>query len=95
LTTIPAFNTQFLVVDNTGTLPISGSRGLFTWSGPEGVLSEGEQFRVGTQDFTITYRGGSGNDVVLTAVPEPATPLAVGAGLWTLLALRRRHRRFL
>jgi autotransporter-associated beta strand protein len=95
LTTIPAFNTQFLVVDNTGTLPISGSRGLFTWSGPEGVLSEGEQFRVGTQDFTITYRGGSGNDVVLTAVPEPTTPLAVGAGLWTLLALRRRHRRFL
>ncbi len=92
LTYAPAANTQFLVVNNTGTLPIGGTRGSFTWNGPEGLLSEGEHFSVAGQEFSITYQGGTGNDVVLTAVPEPATPLALTSGLLALLATRRRQR---
>lgn len=86
----PAVATQFLVVDNTGLNAVGGTTKLFTWNGPEGVLSEGEEFFVGAQLFSITYQGGTGNDVVLVVVPEPSS-LAVIAGAMGLLALRRRR----
>jgi hypothetical protein len=83
-------NTQFLVLDNTSTNPIGGG-GLFRWSGPEGLLSEGEQFNVGGTDFTITYVGGTNsNDVILTAVPEPVTAGMLLGGLALIAARRRR-----
>jgi autotransporter-associated beta strand protein len=88
----PAENTQFLIVDNTSLDLVGGTTGLFTWSGPEGLLSEGEKFYVGTQLFSITYQGGVGaNDVILVAIPEPSSA-AVIVGAMGLLALRRRRR---
>jgi fibronectin-binding autotransporter adhesin len=48
--------------------------------GTFGDLSEGATFVSGGRTFTISYQGGDGNDVALTAVvPEPTT--------WTLLIL--------
>lgn len=87
----PAAFTSYLVLDNTSASPIGGTTGFFTWIGPEGVLTEGESFFVGPQEFSITYAGGTGgNDVVLVAVPEPSTVLSLLTGV-ALLGLRRRR----
>jgi autotransporter-associated beta strand protein len=51
--------TQLMLIDNDGADPVIG-----TFAG----LAEGAQVAVGGQAFTISYIGGSGNDVVLTAV---------------------------
>ena len=47
----------FTIIQNDGTDPVEG-----TFAG----LAEGAWFTVGTAMFTITYKGGDGNDVVLT-----------------------------
>ena len=60
---IPAVDDTFVIVDNdTTTDSVVGS-----FDG----LPEGARFRVGLQQFEITYQGGDGNDVVLTAVNRP------------------------
>jgi autotransporter-associated beta strand protein len=51
--------TQLTLIDNDGAEPVIG-----TFAG----LLEGAQVAVGGQVFTISYIGGSGNDVVLTAL---------------------------
>lgn len=89
---LPAPNTQFLVVDNTSASPVGGSTKVFTLDGTGTVLAEGQQFLVGANLFSITYLGGTGNDVVLTYIPEPSCA-AIMAGAVGLLALRRRRRR--
>jgi autotransporter-associated beta strand protein len=88
----PAFGTIYTVLNNTSGAPIGGSPGLFTSSGPEGLLTQGERFNVNGQDFLISYQGGTGNDVLLQAVPEPSTGLAVLGGLATLAGLQRVRR---
>ena len=56
-------------------------------------LSEGAAFSVDGQTFTISYIGGSGNDVVLTAVvPEPRTWLLAITGALLLGARMLRQR---
>jgi autotransporter-associated beta strand protein len=70
----------FTLIDNRFAGPVEGSfRG----------LGEGTVFTAAATSWQITYRGGDGNDVVVTVVPEPGSSgvLAVGA----LLLLRRRH----
>lgn len=60
-------------------------------SGTFAGLAEGD--RVGTfggEDLFISYRGGDGNDVALSTVPEPAGIALLGVGA---LALCRRKRR--
>jgi autotransporter-associated beta strand protein len=54
-------------------------------------LSEGETFMVGSQEFKMSYVGGSGNDMVLYAVPEPGTAWMAAVAL-SLLGLRRRRK---
>ena len=54
-------------------------------------LSEGAIFNVGSDQFQISYVGGTGNDLVVTAIPEPATT-AIFAGLG-VLAFALLHRR--
>jgi autotransporter-associated beta strand protein len=89
----PAFNTTFLVLDNTSASPIGGTTGRFTWAGPEGSLTEGEHFLVSGQEFTISYQGGTGNDVVLRAVPEPAAFISLLGGIGALVGLQRFRRK--
>ena len=48
---------------------------------PFSGLPEGSSFTLGNTDFTISYSGGTGNDVVLHAIPFiPATLLATISG---------------
>ncbi|CAN5529920.1 hypothetical protein BH11PLA2_BH11PLA2_50330 [soil metagenome] len=68
----PALGSQFRIVDNTSPFAVDG-----TFNN----LPEGSLFNANSTLFTITYAGGTGNDVVLTVVPIPE-PL-----LWPVLAL--------
>jgi hypothetical protein len=55
-------------------------------------LSEGAIFNVGSDEFQISYRGGTGNDLVVTAIPEPATTAIIaGIGVLMYTLLRRRR----
>ena len=57
-------------------------------------LGEGSQFYVGTATYPleITYQGGTGNDIVVTAVPEPATMALLSLAACGLGGyVRRRH----
>ncbi|MHA3771050.1 autotransporter-associated beta strand repeat-containing protein [Verrucomicrobiota bacterium sgz303538] len=85
--------TTYRIVDNTGAGAIGGTSGFFTWSGPQGLLTEGEHFYVNGNEFSISYKGGTGNDVVLTAVPEPGSLASLLGGFGTLLGLQRFRRR--
>ncbi|MCA9169452.1 MAG: autotransporter-associated beta strand repeat-containing protein, partial [Planctomycetales bacterium] len=60
---VPAVGSSFMLIDNDGTDLV---RGNFT------NLGEGATFTVGTSTFQISYRGGTGNDVVLTTIQNTA-----------------------
>ena len=74
---------HFIIVNNDGTDAVTG-----TFHG----LAEGATFNAASQTFAISYRGGDGNDVVVTTVvPEPATWLLLVAGIIVVGdSLRRR-----
>jgi autotransporter-associated beta strand protein len=55
---VPAPGTNFTIVDNIGANPVTGA-----FAG----LPEGATFSVGANLYRISYTGGTGNDVVLTA----------------------------
>jgi fibronectin-binding autotransporter adhesin len=61
-----------------------------TFSGlPEGGTTSAA-FGGNSYDFTASYQGGTGNDFVLTAVPEPAVSGFLAGALGLLLRSRRR-----
>ena len=60
-------------------------------SGTFAGLPGGASVFNGGQEFTINYAGGDGNDVVLTAVPEPGSAVMLLGGVGMLLGLRRRR----
>jgi len=78
---LPALGDRFLIIDNR-------SNGL-----NDGIffdLPEGAIFQANGISLQISYAGGDGNDVTLTAVPEPSS-------IWILLAVPMtlvRRRRF-
>ncbi len=56
---------QFLIIDNDGTDPVVG-----TFAG----LPEGAAVTANGQTFSVSYVGGTGNDVVLTRTNAPPAP---------------------
>lgn len=56
---------QFMIINNLSKTPVKG-----TFNG----LPEGATFKVGNGVFKISYVGGDGNDVVLTAITAPTAP---------------------
>ncbi|MEM6260020.1 MAG: PEP-CTERM sorting domain-containing protein [Planctomycetota bacterium] len=82
-----------LVVDLTsfaglGEITLIDKTGLDTVSGQFRGLAEGAVV-AGTNGRTISYVGGDGNDVVLSAVPEPGSMVLLALG--GLLVARRRR----
>jgi autotransporter-associated beta strand protein len=69
-TALPA-GTSFVIIDNTSASAVVG-----TFSN----LAEGATITLGANTFTLTYQGGTGNDVVLTIpVPPPSAPTGLSA----------------
>ncbi len=64
----PAVGDAFTIIDNDGSDAISG-----TFAG----LAEGAFLSVGTSVLRLSYVGGTGNDVVLTAIDLPIAPTGV------------------
>ena len=60
-----AVGNQFTVINNDGADAITG-----TFTG----LPQNANFHIGSEKFTITYTGGSGNDVVLRRLVTPPVP---------------------
>src|SRR5262249_26941251 len=71
----PPVSTTFMIIDNDGTDPVTG-----TFAG----LAPGAVFSVAGQAFSISYSGGTGNDVVLTrssaTAPAQVVSVVVNAG---------------
>jgi autotransporter-associated beta strand protein len=61
-----AVNDQFRIIRKDGDQPVVGE---FTG------LPEGANFYISGEQFTITYAGGDGNDVVLTRILTPPRPV--------------------
>ena len=53
--------------------------------------AEGATFDQSGQRFTISYVGGSGNDVVLAVAPEPSTWIGGALAVVALAYLQRRR----
>jgi autotransporter-associated beta strand protein len=70
----PATASTFVVITNDGTDPIETFGGATFFSIAGNPLSEGETFTTGGADWTISYVGGTGNDVTLTVAPATAPP---------------------
>ncbi len=66
LNSAPALGAGFTVVDNTDSSPITG-----TFDGLAEGATTSASYLGTTYYFQITYRGGIGNDVILTAVAAP------------------------
>lgn len=62
---------KFTVINKTGAGTITG-----TFAG----LAEGATIAIGTASFSISYVGGDGNDVVLTALTDAAAPATPKTG---------------
>lgn len=70
-------NETFVIIDNKGSGPVNG-----TFKN----LPEGAEVTVDGAVFTISYRGGDGNDVVLTAQNDSVGPKAPNTGVKEVLA---------
>jgi autotransporter-associated beta strand protein len=67
----PPPGTTFTIVDNDGTDAVTG-----TFAG----LPEGAVFASGGSFFKVTYKGGTNNDVVITALAAPAVSVVTAPG---------------
>jgi fibronectin-binding autotransporter adhesin len=70
----PSTGQTFRIVDNDGTDPING-----TFNG----LSEGATFSMNASEFSISYVGGTGNDIVLTVTAAARTWAGTANNIWS------------
>jgi hypothetical protein len=70
----PSVGQSFVIVDNDGTDPVSG-----TFSG----LPEGGTISQNANELTVSYVGGSGNDIVLTVTAAAKTWTGAASNLWS------------
>jgi len=84
---IPQPGQLFTLIDNLGSGSILG-----TFAG----VGEGGLFTAGLTTYRATYRGGTGNDFVISPVPEPTFLLSIaaagGGAAWLWRCGRRRGR---
>lgn len=89
----PNESATFTIVD--GSAPLIGYAAGARLSYLGNSLDESEIFFVSsgafTQSFAISYLGGGGNDITLTAVPEPSSLAVLLGGMGAALGLRRRR----
>jgi fibronectin-binding autotransporter adhesin len=96
LATALANDTLITIIDNDGSEAVNqaDSNSRFFFNGVP--LEEGSIFNVtggfGVQQFQVSYGGGTGNDVVLVAVPEPKAAVLLFGSLAAWLGLRRPRR---
>ena len=77
ITGVPGPGQSFIIISNDGVDPVSG-----TFNG----LPEGASITLSGKTLNITYVGGDGNDVALTAPSDPASKVWTGAvsNLWSV-----------
>lgn len=78
----PVFGDSFMLIEN---------RGMNALIGQFVGLDQGATLWAGSQQFSVDYYGGSGNDFVITAVPEPSSALLVAAVFGWMSLFRRRE----
>lgn len=71
----PAPLDTFVIVQNDGADAVTG-----TFAG----MPEGATFNIGLTQYAITYVGGTGNDVVLSATVAPCNTVSIPTGITTL-----------
>ena len=81
----PSLGDSFTIVENDGTDLITTA-----FFGLEEGASLTEFFEGQAFTFTITYAGGTGNDIVVGAVPIPPSVWLFGSGLLGLVGIARR-----
>jgi hypothetical protein len=84
-------------VNTTGTIYYSGANDRFAADGVGNTIGD---VIVGTQEYALSYAGVSGtnsttggNDIVLTAIPEPGTWGMILGGFGMLIGLQRLRKR--
>jgi T5SS/PEP-CTERM-associated repeat protein len=83
---LPAVGDRFTIIENLGSHPLLGQ-----FNG----LTQGSSLTAGNIEFTVDYFGGSGQDLVLTAIPEPSSALFLSLGsLMIWLRMRRKSMSF-
>lgn len=84
------FGYSFTLIENTGLDAVQGSFATINGQafGPGGTFSL--TYDSVSYDFTISYTGGTGNDVVIEAVPEPATWILVAVAGVVGFCIRRK-----
>jgi autotransporter-associated beta strand protein len=69
----PVTASTYVIIANDGSDPIETFGGTTFFSVAGNQLSEGETFTAGGANWTISYVGGTGNDVTLTMAPASAS----------------------
>jgi autotransporter-associated beta strand protein len=78
-TTAPVVGNTYKIIDNTSTGTISG-----TFNGLAQGAMTSAVYTTTTYYFTISYTGGTGNDVVLTCVAAPNSWKGATSALWSV-----------